>query len=131
GGTTISSGVVDVSSNTDNQLGTGTITLGSATLKYSNTVGLVSTKPFTLSGASIIQNDAAGAVTLNGAISGAGSLQKTGSGTLTLGAANTYQGGTTISSGILSISSNENLGSSSSALNIGAATLFTTSSFTS
>jgi fibronectin-binding autotransporter adhesin len=129
GGTFINAGSVSV--NADNQLGSGTITLGGATLKYTNSSGIIVAKNIVLTGAGIIENDVSGAVALNGILSGSGSLQKTGSGTLTLGGANTYSGGTTVSAGVLSIANDGNLGNSAGPLDLGGATLITTSSFTS
>ena len=65
-----------------------------------------------LTGAGTIKLGAAGVVTIGydntspspyfGAIGGGGSIVKTGSGTLTLAGNNTYSGGTTVNSGILS-----------------------------
>ena len=48
--------------------------------------------------------------TVSGVISGAGALTKVGSGTLTLSGSNTYLGSTTLATGIISISSSDNLG---------------------
>lgn len=45
-------------------------------------------------------------ITLSGVISGVASLTKTGAGTLTLSAANTYSGGTTITAGKVTLTSN-------------------------
>ncbi|MDO4551245.1 MAG: autotransporter-associated beta strand repeat-containing protein, partial [Planctomycetia bacterium] len=59
-------------------------------------------------------------------LTGAGSLTKTGLGTLTLSGTNDYAGGTTVSGGILSISSDENLGASTGALTLSGGTLKTT-----
>ena len=52
-----------------------------------------------------------------------GSLTKTGTGTLTLTGTNTYTGGTTFNSGILSISSDANLGGASGGLTFNGGTL--------
>jgi autotransporter-associated beta strand protein len=53
-------------------------------------------------------------------------LDKVGSGTFTLSGINTYSGTTTIDGGVLSISSDANLGGAASTLTINAATLLTT-----
>ena len=87
----------------------GNVTLGSATL----TTGALNT-----------------ADSYGGVISGTGALIKTGTGTMTLSGINTYTGGTTISSGALSVASSSALGLESNLLTIGGgATLDVTSSF--
>ncbi|MGH6996908.1 MAG: autotransporter-associated beta strand repeat-containing protein, partial [Phenylobacterium sp.] len=58
--------------------------------------------------------------TFSGAIDGAGSLVKAGTGTLTLSSFGTYQGGTEVNSGTLSIASDANLGSGTVTLANGA-----------
>jgi len=70
-------------------------------------------------------------VTLDNVINGNGSVIKTGAGTLMLTGANTYTGGTTISGGKLSVSSDTNLGNASGGLTLDGGTLLVTSSFTS
>lgn len=59
----------------------------------------------------------------DGAISGTGSLIKQGSGTFTLSGVNSYDGGTTISGGTLSISADNNLGAAPGAPTPGSLTL--------
>ncbi|CAN7309092.1 autotransporter domain-containing protein [Bosea sp. LjRoot90] len=60
---------------------------------------------------------------MGGTITGAGGLAKTGSGTLTLTGSNFYTGGTEISQGTVSVSSDANLGSAGSALTFSNATI--------
>ncbi len=55
-------------------------------------------------------NVAAANATINSTVSGAGRLTKTGTGTLTLTGANTYDGGTSITAGKLSIANFQSLG---------------------
>jgi len=66
-----------------------------------------------------------------GILNGGGSLVKIGTGTQVLSGTNTYTGGTTLNAGVLSVSSNANLGSASGALTFNGGTLQATSSFTS
>ncbi|MEP6671567.1 MAG: autotransporter-associated beta strand repeat-containing protein [Chthoniobacter sp.] len=75
-----------------------------------------------------LQNTSAAAVALSvgnnggtttaysGNLTGSGSLNKVGGGTLTLTGTNTYSGGTTLTSGTLSISADANIGGASSAI---------------
>jgi fibronectin-binding autotransporter adhesin len=71
--------------------------------------------------------------TISGQIAGAAGLVKAGAGILTLGAANTYQGGTTINGGVLAISTDSNLGAAGTGMTInGGGTLrITSTTFTS
>jgi outer membrane autotransporter protein len=77
------------------------------------------------------QQDSDGAY--SGLISGAGAVEKTGAGTLTLAPSasggNTYSGGTTITQGILSVTSDNALGASTGALTFNGGTLQFGSSF--
>ncbi|MFD1198347.1 autotransporter-associated beta strand repeat-containing protein [Brucella gallinifaecis] len=68
--------------------------------------------------------------TINSVISGTGALEKTETGTLVLGGANTYQGGTKISAGVLAIASDNNLGASAGEITLNGGTLRTTSNMT-
>ncbi len=69
--------------------------------------------------------------TYSGVMSGSGSLIKQNTGTLILSGTNTYSGGTTFSGGILSISSDNNLGNGSGTLTFNKGTLLSTAGFTS
>lgn len=61
--------------------------------------------------------------TYDGVLSGLGSITKTGGATLTLSGASSYSGGTTVSNGVLSISSDNNLGSPSGNLTVDASAI--------
>lgn len=92
GTTTVPSGIL--------QIGDGTTTAGS-----------LPDRPVSLSGANTTLKFAnPTAFSFNSVISGSGDLIKTGAGTLTLDGVNTYSNGTTISGGILAISSDASLG---------------------
>ena len=85
-----------------------TIGTGGATLKASSTAG--QTWTIHSSNGNLVNNtgltlDGAGAGEIQKVIEGTGSLTKTGSGTWTLSGANTYTGTTTVSNGILSLTS--------------------------
>lgn len=86
-------------------------------------------------GAPSINIDANSALTIPGVIDGpSASLTKTGTGTLVLGGSNTYNGGTVVSAGVLSISMGTNLGSAPTAptpahLTLDGGTLRATSGF--
>jgi autotransporter-associated beta strand protein len=85
-----------------NALGTGTVTLGNATLQ-AGTAGTVA-NAFSLTGSGTFDSQA-NANTLSGAIGGTGGLTKTGPGTLTLSASNTFSGGVTLSQGTIAFAS--------------------------
>ncbi|MDX1724562.1 MAG: autotransporter-associated beta strand repeat-containing protein, partial [Pseudomonas sp.] len=92
------------------KLGSGTLTLsGLNTYTGGTTIGTGTLQGNTISLQGDIVNNATLAFdqttdgTFAGAVSGTGELRKLGNGTLTLDATNTYSGGTTISSGALSI----------------------------
>ena len=70
-------------------------------------------------------------LTYGGVLSGTGSFTQAGTGTTTLSAANSYAGGTTISDGTLSVSSDANLGAASGGLTLNGGTLLTTAALAS
>ena len=92
GATTVSAGVL--------QIGDGVTTNGSIPDRQVSLAGANTTLRFANPGAMMF----------NSLISGTGDLIKTGAGTLTLGASNSFVNGTTISGGILAISSDASLG---------------------
>ena len=94
GGTTISSGTLQVSS--AGNLGSGALSIGAGVLDA--TAGFTWTPSISLIGATTIKVDS-GSLIASGTVSGSGSLTVSGGGTLTLTGTNTYAGGTTIAVG--------------------------------
>ncbi len=118
GGLTVNGGTLGFAAAAN--LGTGTITLGGGTLRYTP----IGTTSISVPNASIVLTnatnssievtDAGATVTASGAVSGGGSLNKTGAGRLTLSSGtSSYSGGTTLSGGILNFSNVAALGSGS------------------
>jgi fibronectin-binding autotransporter adhesin len=127
--TKIDAGVLRIT--TDQNLGQlippAPVSIGSATLEANGTFSI--SRLLHLTGSADIDVTTLNTLTLPQTIDGAGSLTKTGVGTLVLATANSYQGGTTVNAGTLSISNDNQLGLN--VLTIGAGTLLTTSSITS
>ena len=65
-------------------------------------------------------------MTFAGTISGAGTLAQVGAGTLTLSAVNSHSGGTSVSAGTLSVSTDLNIGSANALLTLDGGRLLTT-----
>ncbi|WP_413814283.1 autotransporter-associated beta strand repeat-containing protein, partial [Bosea sp. Root483D1] len=129
GGTTLTAGKLVVSQNANLGAPSGNLNFNGGTLQV--TSGFTTARTATLVFSSTIEVDAGQSFTMSGAIGGAGTLTKTGGGTLTLSGSNTYFGGTTISDGTVSVSSDANLGAASGGLTFnGASTLQVTGSFT-
>ncbi len=114
---------------------TGPLTISNAVMTISGTqiFSGLTTVPVTFSGTwtlpatgtTVFQNQLVSGsgtplVTISGAISGAAGFTKAGPGTLVLSGANSYSGGTTISSGVLSVTADNNLGTApgSSTVNV-------------
>lgn len=128
GGTVIESGTLQVSS--DDNLGdvTGGITFDGGILR--NTNPFASARGITLEeGGGSFLTDAD--FLLSGVIDGTGVLTKTGAGTLTLTGSNTYGGGTFIDAGVLSVSSDGNLGNATGGMVFDGGVLQNTGSFAS
>jgi outer membrane autotransporter protein len=123
GGTTVTGGTLSMTNG--NAVGTGLLTLGGGTtlqldgtFAVANNIGVAGLAQFDVT--------AGNTATVNGGIVNAlaspappGTLEKTGTGTLALTGANTYSGGTLISSGVLQATNNGAVGSGGVTLNGG------------
>jgi gliding motility-associated-like protein len=99
GGTTVSGGgTLSVAS--DDNLGSGTLSINNSTLGITGATTIDNS--IALTNGAIISNTSA--VTLSGAISGSGSLSKAGSGVLSLSGTSNYEGSTTVLAGTLAVS---------------------------
>ena len=112
GGTFLTSGGLRLAN--DGALGSGSLTASDSTLiEYAN--GVTIGNAIALNGV-VELSPTTGTSEQTGLISGDGILNKVGTGLLLLDGANTYTGGTRISSGVLAIGSDASLGAASSAL---------------
>ena len=100
GGTVVSAGTLEISSDSALGASSGGLTLSGGALA---TTADMSSARSVLLGASngVVDTAAATELTLSGVVSGTGSLTKTGAGVLTVTGTNTYTGGTTVSAGTL------------------------------
>ena len=135
GGTLIDTGTLQISADSagNTPLGAvaGAVSINTGTFQAGASFSTDPGRGFTLNGAANIDSQA-NALTIAGIIGGAGSLTKIGTGSLVLSNANTYSGGTIVSAGTLSISSDGNLGASSGTLALnGGTTLIATAPFNS
>jgi autotransporter-associated beta strand protein len=126
--TTISEGTLRISA--DRNLGavplsaTATsITFNGGTLNTTADITLNTNRGITLTGAGTINTNSGTWLTYGGVIAGAGAITKSGAGTAELFGGNTYSGGTSISSGILSINSDANLGTAPGSVSANSITL--------
>jgi autotransporter-associated beta strand protein len=113
GGLTVNAGTLGFGAAT-NAVGSGAITLGGGTLRYTATgstnATLSNTFSLTPSTTSAIEVPASTvALSVTNVISGSGALAKTGAGTLVLSGTNTYSGSTAINAGTLTLATNGSL----------------------
>ena len=105
GGTTINAGTVVINSAASFGATTGAVTVNAGTVEVST--GFSTSRVYTLGSSSSTFNiDASQTFTVTSAIGGTGTLNKTGTGTMLVNGASTYNGGTVIGSGTLSLDSN-------------------------
>jgi autotransporter-associated beta strand protein len=125
GGTTLSAGTLVIGNNS--ALGAGGLSLAAGTtLSFLNTANFTIANPITISGDPFFTPPAGTTQTLSGVIadgSSPGVVEMSGAGTLALSGANTFTGGTIISSGTLQISGGGTLGASSAPLTVSGGTL--------
>lgn len=114
-------------------LGTGSLTLDGGAIRYNSTnTADISSRSITfgVNGATVDTNGNNVAWAGQVGNGGAGGLTKSGAGVLTLGAANNYNGPTTLRSGGIQISANDRLGLASANLTFDGGTLLTNGDFT-
>ncbi|WP_440647101.1 autotransporter-associated beta strand repeat-containing protein [Candidatus Pelagibacter sp. HIMB1521] len=118
GSTTITNGTISVSSSANLGATPGSadgdnIIFNGGTLSATNDFTLGANKGITLTGNGTIEVTSSNTMTFDGIITDSGNLTKSGSGTLVLGGANQNDGTITVNAGILEISDQYSLGSSS------------------
>ena len=118
GSTTITNGTLSVSSSanlgaTPGSADADNIIFNGGTLSATNDFTLGTNKGVTLTGNGTIEVTSSNTMTFDGIITDSGNLTKSGSGTLVLGGANQNDGTITVNAGILEISDQYSLGSSS------------------
>ncbi|WP_296341163.1 autotransporter-associated beta strand repeat-containing protein [Reyranella sp.] len=129
GGTTINAGTISIAANDNLGDTSGGLTFGGGMLRTTATFAMSRATTLNVGGGAF---DVASATTLthSGAISGAGRLTKSGDGQLILNGVNTYEGGTTINDGYVTVSANTALGHVNGGLVFNGGTLRTMANIT-
>ena len=127
GGTAINGGSVYINSNASLGDASGGVSFDGGILKQSSDVSM--SRLITLNAGGGTFDTQSYQLTLSGVISGTGKLTKNGIGTLILNAANTYAGGTTVSSGTLQLGGNNAL-PSAGAVSVSAPATLDSASYT-
>ncbi|HEY9130406.1 MAG TPA: autotransporter-associated beta strand repeat-containing protein [Dyella sp.] len=126
GGTAVNDGTLQISSDANLGDAAGGLNIDSGTLR--NTAAIGSARAVTIGqGGATFETQAD--LALTGTIAGAGALTKTGTGTLALDGSNSYLGGTAIDGGMVSVSSDANLGDAAGALSLDGGTLQNVATF--
>ena len=111
GGTVLNGAFTAVSRDANLGAANGAVTFnGGATLVFANTAAFNSTRNFIGNSNINLQTIGTAPVTLGGVVSGASGLLKQGAGELILTNANTYQGGTGLFGGVLTVANSRALG---------------------
>lgn len=128
GGTLNVNGALTIA-NTNNASGTTSIGAGgSLQIGNNNTSGSIGNGSIVNNGTLYLSRS--DDTTVTNIISGSGAVNQFSFGTTTLSGANTYNGGTTIGRGVLSISADNNLGAASGSVSLNGGTLKTTAGVT-
>ncbi len=109
GGTTLSAGTVSISSDANLGAGAGNLNFNGGTLQ--STADITSSRNVVMAGNATVDTQSASTIAMTGRLSGPGSLTKLGNGTLALNRANSYQGGTNVQAGRLTVNATGALGS--------------------
>ena len=136
GGTTLSNGLLQVAADASLGASVGALTFAGGNLESTNSYTM--SRPVVLNAAATITVDPASVLAVSNSVAGGAgnALIKNGSGTLALSGANTYAGGTTLSTGTLRLASSSALGFGPFVINGGviqdtsAVTLMTTNAMT-